>query len=131
MLKKLANGELSLKLTFWVFGLLVYFIFFIFTSITHAGVLRYICPAGKTCSDNLIVYIFTHFIGLMMRGTQSGIMFYLIAHLLLSTSFIFYIYITLAGLWKSAASYEGAAFWAWSAKIIMVGIALASLKSIF
>lgn len=131
MLRKLANGELSLKLTFWVFGLLVYFIFFIFTSITHAGVLRYICHAGQTCSQNLILYILTHFINLMMSGTQSGIMFYLIAHLLLSTSFIFYIYITLAGLWKSAASYEGAAFWAWSAKIIMVCVAIASLKSIF
>lgn len=131
MLKKLAAGELSLRLTFWVFGLLGFFIFFVFTSITHAGVLRMICPAGQVCSRNLIFFIMSNFINLLMRGTQSGVMLYLTMHLLFSASFIFYMYITLSGLWKSAASYEGKAFWAWSAKIILVCLALFSLKSIF
>jgi hypothetical protein len=131
MLRKLAAGELSLRLTFWVFGLLGFFIFFVFTSITHAGVLRLICPSGQVCSKNLIFYIMANFINLMMRGTQSGVMLYLTMHLLLSASFIFYIYITLSGLWKAAADYEGKAFWAWSAKVILVCLALWSLKSIF
>ncbi|MBQ4400368.1 MAG: hypothetical protein II830_03635, partial [Alphaproteobacteria bacterium] len=68
----------------------------------------------------------SNFINLLMRGTQSGVMLYLTMHLLLSASFMFYIYIELSGLWKSAASYEGKAFWAWSAKIILVCLALFS-----
>lgn len=131
MLKKLANGELSLRLTFWVFGLLGYFVFLILTSITHAGVLHRICPVGQVCSHNVIFYIMKNFITLLMNGSQSGVMAYLVAHILFSASFMLYMYITLQGLWKSAASYEGAKFWAWCAKIILVCIALASLKSIF
>lgn len=131
MLKKLASGELSLKLTFWVFGLLGFFIFFILTGITHAGVTHRICLVGKTCPHNLVFYIATHFIGLLMNGVQSGVMLYLVFHILLSASFAIYMYITLRGLWKSAESYEGSAFWAWCAKIILVSIALISLKSVF
>lgn len=131
MLKKLANGELSLRLTFWVFGLLGFFIFFIFTSITHAGVLRHICPMGQICSRNLILYIMANFINLLMRGTQSGVMFYLTAHILFSASFAVYMYITLRGLWKASESYDGKSFWAWSAKVILVCLAVVSLKSIF
>ena len=131
MLKKMVNGELSLKLTFWVFGLLVFFIFFVLTSITHAGVLHHICPSGRACPGNLIFYIGANFINLLMKGTQSGVMIYLVFHLLLRASFVVYMFIALGGLWKSAASYEGSAFWKWSAKIILVCVALASLRSIF
>lgn len=131
MLKKMVNGELSLRLTFWAFGLLGFFLFFIFTSITHAGVLRHICPMGQVCSRNVISYILSNFINLLMRGTQSGVLFYLTAHILLSASFVVYIYITLRGLWKASESYEGKSFWAWSAKIILVCAAVMSLKSIF
>ena len=131
MLKKLANGELSLKLTFWAFGLLGFFIFFILTSITHAGVLRHICPLGRACPHNLIFYIGANFINLLIKGSQSGIMLYLVFHILLSASFAIYVYITLRGLWKSAEAYEGSAFWKWSAKIILICMTLVCLKSIF
>lgn len=131
MLKKLATGELSLKLTFWVFGLLGFFVFFVLTSITHAGVSRMICSSGQTCSRNLIFYIGANFINLLIRGTQSGVMFYLTAHILLSASFMVYMFITLRGLWKSASSYEGSTFWAWCAKIILISISLLCMKSIF
>lgn len=131
MLKKMANGELSLKLTFWVFGMLGFFVFFVLTGITHAGVLHHICPFGKTCPSNLISYIIMNFINLLMNGAQSGVLLYLVFHILLSASFAVYMYITLRGLWKAAAKFEGSAFWTWSAKIILVCAALASLKAIF
>lgn len=131
MLKKLANGELSLRLTFWIFGLLGFFVFFVLTGITHAGVLHHICPSGRACPRNLIFYIAANFINLLMRGTQSGVMLYLVFHILLSASFAVYMYITLRGLWKAAEAYEGSSFWKWSAKIILVCAALASLKSVF
>lgn len=131
MLKKLANGEYSLKIIFWVFGLFGFFVFYVFTSITHAGVLRCICPMGQICSQNLIWFIASNFIGLMMRGTQSGVMLYLVSHILLSASFAVYMYLTLRGVWKAAATYEGSAFWKWSAKILLVLLAVLSFKSIF
>lgn len=130
MLKKLANGEYSLKVIFWLFGILGFLLFFLITSITHAGALKYICPAGNICSRTIILYILYNFINLMMRGTQTGIMSYLAFHLLCSASFVIYMYITLRGLWKSCASYEGAKFWEWGAKITLVLLALVSFKSI-
>ena len=130
MLKKLAAGELSLKLTFWVFGLLGFFIFFIITSITHAGLLKYICPVGQVCSRNVLFFVASNFINLLMHGSQSGIMLYLTSHILLSAGFIVYMYITLRGLWKTAATYEGKALWVWCAKMILVCVAVLSLRAI-
>ena len=124
MLKKLANGELSLKLTFWVFGLLGFFIFFIATYITRAGLAKYF-------SGSVISFVMSNFIKLLIAGTQSGVMFYLTAHVLLSASFAVYMYITLRGLWKSSENYEGKVFWPWMAKIILVCVAILSLISIF
>ena len=130
MLKKLAAGELSLKLTFWVFGVLGFFILFVITSISHAGLLKYICPIGQVCSSNVLFFVASNFINLLIRGSQSGVMLYLTSHILLSAGFIVYMYITLRGLWKTTATYEGNAFWPWCAKIILVCVAVMSLKAI-
>lgn len=129
MLKRLANGEYSLKTTFWMFGLLGFFIFNLFTNITHNGTLRAICPYGRVCSQNIVLYIFTNIVNLM-TGKSSGVMTYLVFHLIFSACFICYMIITVRGLWKSAAAYEGKQFWAVSAKFLIICLVLLSMRSI-
>lgn len=129
MLKKLASGEYSLKVCFWLFGVFGIFLFNIITAITHSGALRAICPYGKICATNLVWYILSHFALIMTRGGH--LISTLAPHLIASGCFICYTIILLRGTWKSADNYEGSKFWAFSAKWILVCWALFSLKLIF
>ncbi|MBP5215892.1 MAG: hypothetical protein J6039_04990 [Alphaproteobacteria bacterium] len=129
MLKKLVNGEYSLKACFWIFGILGFSLFFILSAITHSMVVGAVCRIQKICSFNVIKYIFFNFVNLLIGGV-SGIMPYLVAHLIMSAIFLVYMYITLRGLWKSCANYEGKSFWCWSAKLILFVLALGCFKSI-
>ena len=129
MLKKLASGEYSLKVCFWLFGGLGIFLFNIITSITHSGALRAICPYGKVCAKNLVWYIVSNFALIMTR--HGHLITTLAPHLIASACFICYVIILLRGTWKSADSYEGPKFWAFAAKWILVCWALFSLKLIF
>ncbi len=129
MLKKLASGEYSLKVCFWLFGVLGIFLFNIITGITHSSALRAICPYGKLCATNLVRYILSNFAIIMTR--EGHLISTLAPHLIASACFICYTIILLRGTWKSADNYEGAKFWAFSAKWILVCWALFSLKLIF
>lgn len=128
MFKKLANGEYSLKITFWLFGVLGFFLLNIITNMTHNGVLRMICDKGALCIKSVILYALSHLIQIFLNGgrllTMLGI------HVLISTIFVVYAYILLRGLWKSSASYEGHAFWPICAKLVLVCWTLIGLKSI-
>jgi hypothetical protein len=130
MLKKLAGGEYSLKITFWAFGLLGFLLFNILTNITHSGVLRIICPYGRLCSVNIVLYIFNNSVRLM-TGSNDSVMTYLVCHLILAACFVCYMIVVLRGLWKSADAYEGKKFWPFCAKFLTVCLVLISLKSIF
>ena len=129
MLKKLASGEYSLKVTFWVFGFFGTFLFTILTTITHNGVLRSICPYGRICSRNIILYILTN-VPNIMTGSKGVSVADFMPHLLVSACFVCYMYVVLKGLWTCAKSYEGHKFWALSAKLLTVTLVLYSLKSI-
>jgi hypothetical protein len=128
MLKKLANGEYSLKIIFWIFGVLGLFLFSLITNMTHNSVLRLICPRGIICGKSVVWYtlsnLFTVFLGGGRLLTGIGI------HILISTIFVVYAYILIRGLWKSAASYDGRPFWSICAKFILISLVLVSLKSI-
>lgn len=128
MLKKLANGDYSLTITFWVFGLVGIFLFSIFANITHSGLLRTICPAGRICSQNIVLFVVMNWAAIM---TGSGkLLSILMPHLLISSCFVCYMIILVRGLWKSADGYEGKKFWAWMAKLIIICLSVLSVKSI-
>ncbi len=129
MLKKLVNGEYSLKVCFWLFGGLGIFLFNIITAITHSGALRAICPYGRVCNQNLILYIFANYASIMTgRGHLISTM---APHFIASACFVCYVIILLRGTWKSAENYEGSKFLAYMAKIILICWAIFSLKLIF
>lgn len=127
MLKKLGAGEYTLKVTFWLFGLMGMLFFTIATHITHSSALRMICPYGRVYSNSVILFILSNFPILM---TSSGRISSFVPHLLLSALFISYFIILIRGLWKSCDSYEGAKFWAICAKLAIVCLGFLSLKSI-
>ena len=87
MLKKLGAGEYSLKITFWMFGLLGMLFFTIATHITHSSALRMICPYGRVCAKSVVLYIISNFPILM---TTSGRLSAFVPHLLTSALFICY-----------------------------------------
>ena len=128
MLKKLANGEYSLRITFWLFGVLGFFLFNIITNMTHNSVLRIICDKGVLCAKSVLFYTLSHPISIFLGGGH--LMSNLGLHILISTVFVVYTYILLRGLWKSSASYEGHLFWPICAKLILVFWAVIGLKSI-
>lgn len=128
MLKKLANGEYSLKITFWLFGVLGLFLFNIITNMTHNSVLRMICAKGVICAKSVILYALFHMVQIFLDGGR--LLTGLGLHVLTSAIFVVYVYILLRGLWKSGASYEGRSFWPICAKLILVCWALVSFKSI-
>lgn len=127
MLKKLGAGEYSLKITFWMFGLLGMLFFTIATHITHSSALRMICPYGRVCAKSVVLYIISNFPILM---TTSGRLSAFVPHLLTSALFICYFIILIRGLWKCSDAYEGTKFWGMSAKFIIICLGFLSLKSI-
>ena len=100
MLKKLGAGEYSLKITFWMFGLLGMLFFTIATHITHSSALRMICPYGRVCAKSVVLYLISNFPILM---TTSGRLSAFVPHLLTSALFICYfiILIFFANVFKS------------------------------
>ena len=127
MLKKLGAGEYSLKITFWLFGLLGMLFFTIATHITHSSVLRVICGYGRACVKSVVLYILGNFPILM---TSSGRIPSLVPHLLVSACFVCYFIILIRGVWKAATLYEGNKFWPFIAKLIIVCLGILSFKSI-
>ncbi len=128
MFKKLANGEYSLKITFWLFGVLGLFLLNIITNMTHNSVLRMICAKGALCAQSVILYTLAHLLQIFLSGGR--LMTVLGIHVLISAVFVVYSYILLRGLWKSSASYEGHTFWPICAKLVLVCWTLIGLKSI-
>ena len=127
MLKKLANGEYSLKITFWIFGVLGLFIFALITNMTHNSVLRLICSYGVICNKSVVLYTVFNLISIFLNGQLlTGVSI----HFLVSTIFIVYTYIVLRGLWKCSTTYTGHKFWSICAKFVLVFLILISLKSI-
>ena len=130
MLKKLGASEYSLKVTFWLFGLLGFSIFYLLTSITHSGVLRNICPYGRLCDKNIVLYTLSNFANLMLGRLNNTTQIYLIIHILLSAVFVAYMIVVLRGLLKSCASFSGSRFWVYAAKFFLICLMLYCFKSI-
>ncbi|MBR3502239.1 MAG: hypothetical protein IKO06_04965 [Alphaproteobacteria bacterium] len=129
MLKKLASGEYSLKVCFWLFGGLGVLLFNIITAITHSGALKAICYYSTVCGMNIVLFVLSNF-ALLMTG-RGHLLYALAPHFIASACFICYVLILIRGTWKSADKYEGSKFWAFSAKWLLVCWALFSLKLIF
>ncbi len=125
MLKKLGAGEYSLKITFWLFGLVGMFVFAIATQITHSGVIKAICPYGRVCVRSIAFFILSNLPVLMTKNLSI-----FIPHLLVSACFVCYFIILVRGLWKASEQYDGKAFWGGCAKIIILGLGVLSLKAI-
>lgn len=130
MLKKLGAGEYSLKVIFWLFGLLGFSLFYLLTSITHNGVLRNICPYGRLCEKNIIIYTLSNFANIMLGRLKDSAQTYLVIHILLSALFVAYMIVVLRGLWKCCSSYDGSKFMCYAAKILLVCFMLYCFKSI-
>ena len=131
MFKKLVAGEYSLAKTFWLFGVVGFFVFMLITGITHSSFAHAVCGLARNsfrCMQNINVlyYIISHFINLLLRGGSIATL--LMLHLIVSGCFGAYAIIVLRGLWKSAKTYEGASFWKWAAKIVMVGLVILALQ---
>ncbi len=133
MWKKLAAGEYSLKMTFWVFGVLGFFLFMIITGITHSSFARMLCARAHSvnyCLEhlNVIKYIVTHFIGLLLGG--GALATRLMLHLIASGCFGAYMIVVVRSLWKCAKEYKGSKFWIWSAKVLLLALCVLGLKVI-
>ncbi|MBO6288939.1 MAG: hypothetical protein J6N45_01255 [Alphaproteobacteria bacterium] len=133
MFKKLVAGEYSLAKTFWLFGVVGFFVFMLITGITHSSFAHAVCGLARNSSRcvqniNVLYYIMSNFINLLLRGGSIATL--LMLHLIASGCFGAYAIIVLRGLWKSAKSYEGSKVWAWLAKIGIVGLVLFSLRLI-
>ncbi|MBP5352659.1 MAG: hypothetical protein J6Y91_02705 [Alphaproteobacteria bacterium] len=128
MLKKLASGECSLKVTFWVFGVFGFAVLALITNITHSSLLRVICGHAR-CNRSVILYFFSNFISIM-TSHNAAFRWFLVIHSFMGALFGAYMLMVLRGLWKSAEKYEGSSFWAVSAKFLLVVMALFCLKSI-
>lgn len=128
MLKKLAAGEYALKMIFWVFGVFGFSIFGLITNIAHSSLLRVICGNAR-CNRSVIWFFFSHFISIM-TSNNSTFRWLIIIHAFLGAAFGAYMLIVLRGLWKCGAGYEGNAFWLFSAKFLLICLALLCLKSI-
>jgi len=128
MLKKLVNGEYSLKITFWLFGVMGMFIFNILTNITHNSALHLVCKQNAYCPRSILLYTIKNMVTVFLNGdrflTSVGI------HILLSVIFGVYAYLLLQGLWKSSKSYQGSIFWSLCAKCVLIIWIIFSLKSI-
>lgn len=127
MLKKLGAGEYSLKITFWLFGLMGMLFFTIATHITHSGALRLVCY-GRVCPRSILLYILSNIPNLMTGS--SGRLSAFVPHLLVCSLFICYFIILMRGLWKCGNTYEGAKFWTVCAKTVIICLGFLSLKSI-
>jgi hypothetical protein len=131
MLKKLVAGEYSLAKTFWLFGVFGFFIFMLITGITHSSFAHAVCGLARNsvqCVQNINVlrYIMSHFINLLLRGGSIATL--LMLHLIASGCFGAYAIIVLRGLWKSAKTYEGLSLWKWGAKIGLIGLIILALQ---
>lgn len=127
MFKRLVAGEYSLKQIFWGFGVLGIFCFLIITGLTRSSFVHTICANNHACENiNVIWFILSNFIGLLLRG--GTVATHLVLHLITSAVFGAYMLMVLRGLWKSAAQYEGSKFWVWSAKILLLVLVALSIK---
>lgn len=129
MLKRLIAGEYSLRATVWGFGLLGFFLFILITSLTQNTFLQVLCARNRICGDvNIVYFTFSNFIQLLLRGGKTAI--YLVLHLIVSGCFVAYMIMVLRGLWKCAQQYSGSKFWAWAAKLLLLGLVFLGLRSI-
>ena len=129
MLKKFANGEYSLKVTFWLFGILGFLLFNIITRLTRASVLHMMCY-GKICSHSIILFILTNFPNIMMGKMNTQMQTALIIHIFISAFFGVFMILLLRGIWKSGVNYSGAKFWVWCAKLIVVCLTIMGIQLI-
>lgn len=129
MLKKLASGEYSLKVTFWLFGLCGTFLFYLVVNMTHNGLLRMICSYGSVCVKSVLLYILFNF-PMLITGSNRISLSSFLPHLLIASLFVFYLLILIRGLWKSAAIYEGSKFWTVMAKMVVICLFVLGLKAI-
>ncbi len=129
MLKRLIAGEYSLRAIVWGFGLLGFFLFILITSLTQNTFLQVLCARNRICGDvNIVYFTFSNFIQLLLRGGKTAM--YLVLHLIISGCFVAYMIMVLRGMWKCAQQYGGSKFWAWTAKLLLLGLVFFGLRSI-
>lgn len=106
--RKLRNGEFSLAQTFWVYGLVGKFIY-------------YVLVVKGICSQDVLFRLYESF-------GESGLLF--IVGTIESIYVIYFIHVLL-GMWRASDKYTGNQIWAVLAKIYVVLGTIMILRSIF
>ena len=122
MLKKLLNGEFSLAISFWKYGILG--IVFINILIKIFGQLLAQKLKGITVFD----YLTKHFNPL---NFESSTIVYTTIYLILISMLFSYSYILIVGIWRSSAEYERSVWLRHLSRIIIIILVYISIKNIF
>lgn len=121
MYKKLIGGELSLKDTFWKFGimgiLLMLFVVKVFGSLL----------APKLGGISILRYYTTYFNPFKM---DTAMVVYTVCYLTSLGIFLFYSISMLFAIWRSSANYERSAWLRHISRLIMFGFVYVSIRSV-
>lgn len=122
MLKKLMSGELSLKDTFWKFGLLG--LFLIVMAVRFLGGLL----AQKLQGLTLWYYYSKYFHPLNMN---TGIVVLTVCYLTCLAAFIWYSFVILSGIWRSSAEYDKSLWLRHLSRILMLVLVIVCYNIVF
>lgn len=122
MFKKMLDGELTLKDTFWKFGIVG--IFFLHLLLRIFGSML----AQKLSGITILNYYRTYFNPLKM---DTGMVLLTVIYLVLLGIFIFYCISVMIGTWRSSAQYERSLWLRHISRLVMAVIVFFSLTSVF
>ncbi len=122
MFKKMLDGELTLKDTFWKFGIVG--IFFLHLLLRIFGSML----AQKLNGVTILNYYRTYFNPLKM---DTGMVLLTVIYLVLLGIFIFYCISVMIGTWRSSAQYERSLWLRHISRLVMAAIVFFSLTSVF
>ncbi len=120
MLKKLMNGEIKLRDTFWMFGFLGLPVLSFVTKIVGRLLVH---KLGKTS-------ILAYFVSIG-RKVELSTSILTILYLSLAGFLIFYCIALLLGVWKSSAEYDRSLWFRYLSRIFMVIMVFLALKVTF
>ena len=120
MLKKIMNGELSLRDTFWMFGFLGLPVLSFVTKIIGRLLVQ---KLGKTS-------ILAYFVSLG-RKVEFSTSVLTILYLSIASFLVFYCFVLLSGVWKSSAEYDRSLWLRYLSRIFIVIMVFIALKITF
>lgn len=122
MIKKLLDGELELKDTFWKFGVLG--LFFVNLIVKIFGSML----AQKLSGVTILNYYRTYFNPLRM---DSGMVLLTVLYLVALGVLLFYCVVLMLGTWRSSAEYQRSLWLRHVSRLLMTVMVFYSLSSVF